>query len=69
MGITDAQKRELDEQGCIVIPDVLSDEEIEGLQSRYTPVSRRREAERVGTPTHRRAWTACSLVGKQRRDV
>ena len=28
MGITDAQKRELDEQGCIVIPDVLSDAEI-----------------------------------------
>lgn len=29
MGITDAQKKQLDEQGCIVIPDVLSDEEIE----------------------------------------
>ena len=28
MGITDAQKKQLDEQGCIVIPDVLSDEEI-----------------------------------------
>ena len=29
MGITEAQKRELDEQGCIVIPDVLSSAEIE----------------------------------------
>ena len=29
MGITEAQKKQLDEQGCIVIPDVLSDEEIE----------------------------------------
>ena len=29
MGITDAQKKQLDEQGCIVIPDVFSDEEIE----------------------------------------
>ncbi|MXY28286.1 phytanoyl-CoA dioxygenase family protein, partial [Candidatus Poribacteria bacterium] len=29
MGITDAQKQQLDEQGCIVIPDVLSDAEIE----------------------------------------
>ena len=29
MGITDAQKKQLDEQGCIVIPDVLSDAEIE----------------------------------------
>jgi hypothetical protein len=28
MGITDAEKKQLDEQGCIVIPDVLSDEEI-----------------------------------------
>ena len=29
MSITDAEKQQLDEQGCIVIPDVLSDEEIE----------------------------------------
>ena len=29
MDITEAQKKQLDEQGCIVIPDVLSDEEIE----------------------------------------
>ena len=29
MGITDTQKKQLDEQGCIVIPDVFSDEEIE----------------------------------------
>ncbi len=29
MGITEAQKKQLDEKGCIVIPDVLSDEEIE----------------------------------------
>jgi len=29
MGITEAEKKQLDEQGCIVIPDVLSDEEIE----------------------------------------
>ena len=29
MGITEAQKRQLDEEGCIVIPDVLSAEEIE----------------------------------------
>ena len=28
MGITEAEKKQLDEQGCIVIPDVFSDAEI-----------------------------------------
>ena len=66
MGITDAEKKQLDEQGCIVIPDVLSDEEIEVYRADILRLAEAETAERVGAPTHRWIWTARPLVGKQR---
>ena len=69
MGITDAEKKQLDEQGCIVIPDVLSDEEIKVYR---TDILRLAEEEKQNGLARQHTdgyGQACPLVSQQRRDV
>ena len=69
MGITDAQKKQLDEQGCIVIPDVLSDEEIEVYRADILRLAAEEKQNGLAREHTNGYGATRPLVGEQGTDV